>query len=104
MLARSPSASVTYSELMGDFSSTLAWDEDWITIRRSAEVKEFAQLSGGEQMVAALAVNSPFCAKSPTCVAFFDEPTVNLDEERRRSLADRSAPSATWNSFSSSAR
>jgi exonuclease SbcC len=92
VLARvSQSASVTYSELMGDFASTLAWDEDYgITIRRGAEVKEFAQLSGGEQMVAALAVRLALLREvSDVRVAFFDEPTVNLDEERRRSLAEQ---------------
>lgn len=51
-------------------------------------VRVFRQLSGGEQMTAALAVRlSLMQLLSPINLGFFDEPTTNLDQERRESLA-----------------
>lgn len=48
----------------------------------------FKQLSGGEQMTAALAVRLALMQLlSPLKIGFFDEPTTNLDRERRTSLA-----------------
>jgi exonuclease SbcC len=50
--------------------------------------RQFAQLSGGEQMSAALSVRLALLREmSDINVAFFDEPTTNLDETRRESLA-----------------
>ncbi len=46
------------------------------------------QLSGGEQMSAALALRLALLREmSNIDIAFFDEPTTNLDETRRDSLA-----------------
>ncbi len=48
----------------------------------------FRQLSGGEQMTAALAIRLALMQLlSPMNLGFFDEPTTNLDRERRESLA-----------------
>lgn len=48
----------------------------------------FKQLSGGEQMTAALAIRLAMMRLfSRVGVGFFDEPTSNLDGERRQSLA-----------------
>lgn len=51
-------------------------------------VRVFRQLSGGEQMTAALAIRLALMQLlSPINIGFFDEPTTNLDRERRQSLA-----------------
>ena len=51
-------------------------------------VRVFRQLSGGEQMTAALAVRLALMQLlSPVSMGFFDEPTTNLDQDRRESLA-----------------
>jgi exonuclease SbcC len=48
----------------------------------------FKQLSGGEQMTAALAVRLALLRYlSDTKLGFFDEPTANLDVQRRQSLS-----------------
>src|SRR6266702_3910358 len=50
--------------------------------------RTFAQLSGGEQMSAALSVRLSLLKKLSTLnIAFFDEPTQNMDELRRTNLA-----------------
>ena len=52
--------------------------------------RTFAQLSGGEQMSAALAVRLALLKKLSTLnLAFFDEPTQNMDELRRMNLAEQ---------------
>ncbi|MBO0779619.1 MAG: hypothetical protein J2P37_12410, partial [Ktedonobacteraceae bacterium] len=52
--------------------------------------RTFAQLSGGEQMSAALAVRLALLKKLSTLnLAFFDEPTQNMDEMRRMNLAEQ---------------
>lgn len=51
-------------------------------------IRVFRQLSGGEQMTAALAIRLALMQLlSPISIGFFDEPTTNLDQERRESLA-----------------
>ncbi|HEX8035952.1 MAG TPA: hypothetical protein VF510_19000, partial [Ktedonobacterales bacterium] len=52
--------------------------------------RTFAQLSGGEQMSAALAVRLALLRSLTRLdIAFFDEPTQNMDDERRGNLADQ---------------
>jgi len=92
VLARvSQAATVTYSELMADHASTLVWGNDYgITVERAGQIRDFIQLSGGEQVAAALAVRLALLREvSELRIAFFDEPTINLDEHRRRGLADQ---------------
>ena len=78
-----------YSEIMSDYSRHLSWNEDYgITLAVGEHTREFAQLSGGEQMSAALAVRLAMLRElTKIDIAFFDEPTANLDDERRDALA-----------------
>jgi exonuclease SbcC len=78
-----------FGEIMQDFSRRLAWNDDYsITLEVDGHTRQFAQLSGGEQMSAALSVRLALLRHmSGIDVAFFDEPTANLDETRREALA-----------------
>ncbi len=80
-----------YGEIMGDRSSQLSWQNDYeIVLHRQGINRTFAQLSGGEQMSAALAVRLALLKKLSTLnIAFFDEPTQNMDELRRTNLAEQ---------------
>jgi exonuclease SbcC len=52
--------------------------------------RSFPNLSGGEQMAAALAIRLALLKQlSDIRMAFFDEPTVNMDAERRERLAQQ---------------
>ena len=74
---------------MQDYSRHLSWNEDYgISLDVDGRERQFAQLSGGEQMSAALSVRLALLREmSNIDIAFFDEPTTNLDEARRESLA-----------------
>lgn len=87
----SAEANRIFGEVMGDRSAQLAWQNDYeITLRRQSVNRSFAQLSGGEQMSAALAVRLALLKKLSTLnIAFFDEPTQNMDELRRMNLAEQ---------------
>ena len=78
-----------FSEIMQDHTRHLRWDEEYgIVLEVDGRDRQFAQLSGGEQMSAALSVRLALLREmSDIQVAFFDEPTSNLDEARRESLA-----------------
>ena len=78
-----------FQELMGDPMTELRWSHDFeITVRDGVDQKYFGQLSGGQQMCAALAVRLALLRSlSSVSIAFFDEPTQNLDFERRENLA-----------------
>ena len=78
---------------MADHSARLLWREDYgIDLEKDGRNREFKQLSGGEQMVAALAVRLALLRElSAIDVAFFDEPTSNLDDVRRDNLANQIA-------------
>jgi exonuclease SbcC len=80
-----------FGEIIGDRGAQLIWENDFeVTLRRQGISRTFAQLSGGEQMSAALAVRLALLKKLSTLnVAFFDEPTQNMDELRRTNLADQ---------------
>lgn len=83
-------AAAIFSQLMNDYTMHLEWSEDYeILVEKAGHVRTFQQLSGGEQMSAALAVRLALLKElSELDIAFFDEPTANLDESRRESLAD----------------
>lgn len=72
---------------------TLEWGDDYeIILADSFQGKKrertFRQLSGGEQMTAALAVRLALLGQlSGVNLGFFDEPTTNLDSQRRDNLA-----------------
>lgn len=87
----SAEANRIFGEVMGDRSAQLSWQNDYeIMLRRQGVNRSFAQLSGGEQMSAALAVRLALLKKLSTLnIAFFDEPTQNMDELRRMNLAEQ---------------
>ena len=87
----SAEANRIFGEIMGDRSAQLSWQNDYeILLRRQGVNRSFAQLSGGEQMSAALAVRLALLKKLSTLnLAFFDEPTQNMDELRRMNLAEQ---------------
>ncbi len=80
-----------FHELMDDYSVDITWERDFaIFITTPTEMKPFDVLSGGEKMIAALAVRLgllKYLSKNKITFAIFDEPTINLDEEKRRNLA-----------------
>jgi DNA repair protein SbcC/Rad50 len=80
-----------FGEIMGDRSAQLSWQNDYeIVLHRQGVNRTFAQLSGGEQMSAALSVRLALLKKLSTLnIAFFDEPTQNMDELRRINLAEQ---------------
>jgi exonuclease SbcC len=80
-----------YREIMQDYAARLRWTEDYdIILKQGGRERSFQQLSGGEQMAAALAVRLALLQEVSTVdVAFFDEPTANLDERRRANLAEQ---------------
>jgi len=71
--------------------ASLRWDSGYeITLEEDGHERPFANMSGGEQMAAALAVRLALLKElSDIRLAFFDEPTTNMDEERRRNLAQQ---------------
>ena len=83
------SANRLFGQIMEDYTRTLRWEEDYgIILEVDGRDRTFSQLSGGEQMSAALAVRLALLQEmSSIGVAFFDEPTTNLDETRRGALA-----------------
>lgn len=80
-----------YADIMADHSARLRWTEDYeVLLAANGRERTFKQLSGGEQMAAALAVRLALLREvSDIDVAFFDEPTANLDEARRDNLAEQ---------------
>jgi exonuclease SbcC len=78
-----------YADIMQEYSARLCWTDDYdIVLTTKGRARSFQQLSGGEQMTAALAVRLALLREiSDIDVAFFDEPTVNLDRDRRANLA-----------------
>jgi exonuclease SbcC len=80
-----------FREITGRHDVTLQWTRDYeITIEEEGRERPFMNLSGGEQMAAALAVRLALLKElSEVNIAFFDEPTTNMDEERRRNLAQQ---------------
>jgi exonuclease SbcC len=82
-------ANQMYREITGNAERTLKWTEDYgIALEENGYERPFINLSGGEQMAAALAVRLALLKQlSDVRIAFFDEPTTNMDAERRENLA-----------------
>jgi exonuclease SbcC len=80
-----------FADIMADPSARLRWEKNYeIVLEKSGRDRSFQQLSGGEQMAAALAVRLALLRElSAIDIAFFDEPTSNLDDARRDSLAEQ---------------
>ncbi len=87
----SEAADEIFGEVLGDRAGRLRWTPDYdIVLERGGHVRSFSQLSGGEQMTAALAVRLALLRELLHIdVAFFDEPTQNLDDTRRTNLAEQ---------------
>jgi len=79
-----------FRELMNRPGMALNWTEDYeIQVQEESTWRNFRTLSGGEQTAAALAVRLALLkVLAELDVAFFDEPTTNLDHDRREQLAD----------------
>ncbi len=84
-------ANQLYREITGRYDITLHWTKDYeITLEEEGRERPFLNLSGGEQMAAALSIRLAMLKElSEINLAFFDEPTTNMDEERRRNLAQQ---------------
>lgn len=87
----SAEANQMYGEITGHVEQTLKWNEDYgISLDDGGFERPFVSLSGGEQMAAALSVRLAILKQlSDIRIAFFDEPTTNLDAERRENLAQQ---------------
>jgi len=91
LLSISNEANQLYREITGRYDVSLRWTRDYeILLEEEGRERPFASLSGGEQMAAALSVRLALLKElSEVNLAFFDEPTTNMDEERRRNLAQQ---------------
>lgn len=84
-------ANLMFREISGNAERTLKWTEDYgIVLEENGYERPFVNLSGGEQMAAALSVRLALLKQlSEVRLAFFDEPTTNMDAERRERLAEQ---------------
>jgi exonuclease SbcC len=84
-------ANQLFREITGEGGRALRWSKDYdILLEEEGHERSFINLSGGEQMVAALSIRLALLKQlSDIRVAFFDEPTVNMDAERRERLAQQ---------------
>ena len=85
----SAEANQMFREITGNAEHTLRWSEDYgISLEEGGWDRPFQSLSGGEQMAAALSVRLALLKQlTDIRLAFFDEPTTNMDAERRENLA-----------------
>ncbi len=84
-------ANQMFREITGNGERTLKWTEDYsIMLEEDGYDRPFQSLSGGEQMAAALSVRLAILKQlSDIRIAFFDEPTTNMDAERRENFAQQ---------------
>jgi exonuclease SbcC len=84
-------ANQMFREITGNAERTLKWAEDYgIVLEEGGYDRPYVSLSGGEQMAAALSVRLALLKQlSDIRIAFFDEPTTNMDAERRENLAQQ---------------
>jgi exonuclease SbcC len=82
-------ANQMFREITGNAEHTLKWAEDYgIMLEEDGYERPFISMSGGEQMAAALSVRLALLKQlTDIRIAFFDEPTSNMDAERRENLA-----------------
>ncbi|MEM1238482.1 MAG: SMC family ATPase [Cyanobacteria bacterium P01_H01_bin.26] len=79
-----------FRDLINRPNVALEWTRDYeIIVREGGNMRRFINLSGGEQMCGALAVRLALLkVLADLDIAFFDEPTTNMDRPRRESLAE----------------
>jgi DNA repair protein SbcC/Rad50 len=84
-------ANQLYRDISGNSLVSVRWENDYeIILEEDGRDRPFNNLSGGEQMAAALSVRLALLKEfSDLRFAFFDEPTTNMDDERRRNLAQQ---------------
>ncbi|MBX3282699.1 MAG: SMC family ATPase [Acidobacteria bacterium] len=82
-------ANQLFREITGNGERSLKWNDDYsVSVEEDSYERPFVSLSGGEQMSAALAVRLALLKQlTEIRIAFFDEPTTNMDEVRRENLA-----------------
>ncbi|MEO0434747.1 MAG: SMC family ATPase, partial [Cyanobacteria bacterium J06656_5] len=87
-----------FRELLNRPNVALEWTRDYeILVQEGGNTRRFINLSGGEQMCAALAVRLALLkVLADIDIAFFDEPTTNMDRPRRESLAEAIARLKTF--------
>jgi len=87
-----------FRELLNRPNVGLEWTREYeIMVQEGAHTRRFINLSGGEQMCAALAVRLALLkVLADIDVAFFDEPTTNMDKPRRDHLAEAIANIKTF--------
>ncbi len=87
-----------FRELLNRPNVALEWTRDYeIVVQEGGNSRRFINLSGGEQMCAALAVRLALLkVLADIDIAFFDEPTTNMDRPRRESLAEAIARLKTF--------
>ena len=78
-----------FREITGNADRTLKWMDDYsVVLEEDGYDRPFHSLSGGEQMAAALSIRLALLKQlTDIRIAFFDEPTTNMDAERRENLA-----------------
>lgn len=88
-----------FRELLNRPNVALTWTRDYdILVQEGPNSRRFTNLSGGEQMCAALAVRLALLkVLADIDIAFFDEPTTNMDKPRRDSLAEAIARIKSFN-------
>jgi exonuclease SbcC len=84
-------ANQLFREITGEAGRALRWSRDYeILLEEEGHERSFSNLSGGEQMAAALSIRLALLTQlSDIRLAFFDEPTTNMDAERRERLAQQ---------------
>jgi exonuclease SbcC len=89
-------ATVNYQNISGK-SEVIQWINDesntyQVLLKDRSQLskpRKFEMLSGGEQVTVAIAIRSAIASTmTHSNLAIFDEPTINLDSERRLALAD----------------
>ena len=84
-------ATDNYNRISG-LEEKIIWDETYgikILSPIDNQIREFANLSGGEQVAVALCVRAALASLfSNAKIAIFDEPTQNLDRETREKLSE----------------
>lgn len=84
-------ANQMFREITGNGERTLKWTDDYsVIVEEDGYERPFSSLSGGEQMSAALSIRLALLKQlSDVRIAFFDEPTTNMDLSRRENFAQQ---------------
>lgn len=84
-------ANAIFQQLRGNPTETLVWDKTYnLRVRVRGQNKPFDTLSGGEKMAAALSVRLAILEQLASLgVAFLDEPTANLDQQKKQNLVNQ---------------